>query len=52
MNAPVGSRHELVANLVHIADATRQWSRDGVGGEYLALAVSVDTFSPFALVLG
>jgi len=30
----VGSRRELVANSVHTADATRQWSRVGVGGVY------------------
>jgi len=40
----VGSHRELVANFVHTvdADATRQLSRVGVGGVYLAL-VYVET---------
>jgi len=34
VNAPVGSRRELVANSVHTADATQLSSRVGVGGVY------------------
>jgi len=32
----VGSRHELVANSVYTADATKQFHRVGVGGVYWA----------------
>ena len=36
VNAPVGSRRELVVNCVHTADATRLDSRVGVSGVYWA----------------